>query len=203
MSLENFAVVGDNAWEVKSANSNYNTYSVSCVSKSCQNENCQERCIECNVCIHQYRCNCPDSLITHSICKHIYLGRKYTMETVEYPESGEHCQQYMSTEQLRNEIDNINVHIKSEGPIDVEGVKGRILQKLLRIMNGVQLSNDIMSLKQLDKSLNAAENLFISLNKSKSLTHLHTVTNAPANKKIDVQKKFYSTIKKKKAKTKS
>ena len=32
MSLENVAVVGDNAWEVKSANSNYNAYSVSCVS---------------------------------------------------------------------------------------------------------------------------------------------------------------------------
>ena len=90
----------------------------------------------------------------------------------------------MSTEQLTNEIDNINDHVKSEGPIDVDGVKGRIQQKLLRIMSSVQLSNDITSLKQLDKSLNAAENLFISLNKSKSLTHLHTVTNAPANKKL-------------------
>ena len=87
-------------------------------------------------------------------------------------------------------------------PIDVDGVKGRIQQKLLRIMSSVQLSNDITSLKQLDKSLNAAENLFISLNKSKSLTHLHTVTNAPANKKIDVQKKFYSTTKKRKRKQK-
>ena len=113
MSLKNVAVVGDNAWEVKSANSNYNTYSVSCVSKSCQNENCQERCTECNVCIHQYSCNCPDSLITHSICKHIHLVRRYTMETVEYPVTGE--QRYMSTEQLTNEIDNINDHVKSEG----------------------------------------------------------------------------------------
>ena len=67
ISLANVAVVGDNAWEVKSANSNDCTYSVSYISGSCQNENCQERCIECNVCIDEYRCNCPDSLITHSI----------------------------------------------------------------------------------------------------------------------------------------
>ena len=120
------------------------------------------------------------------------------METVEYPVTGE--QRYMSTKQLTNEIDNINNNVKSEGPIDVDGVKGRIQQKLLQIMSGVQLSNDITSLKQLDKSLNAAENLSISLNKSKSLTYLHTVTNAPANKKFDVQKKFYSTTKKRKRK---
>ena len=69
-------------------------------------------------------------------------------------------------------------------------------------MNSVQFSNDLTALKQLDKSLIAAENLFISLNQNKSLTHLETVTNAPANKKIDVQKKFYSTTKKRKRKQK-
>ena len=83
ISLANVTVVGDKAWEVKSANTNTGTYSVSCVLKLCQNENCQERFIECNVCIHQYICNCPDSLITHSICKHIHLVRRYTMGTGE------------------------------------------------------------------------------------------------------------------------
>ena len=138
------------------------------------------------------------TVLSHTQYANIFTWSEdlYTMETVEYPVTGE--QRYMSTEQLTNEIDNINDHVKSEGPIDVDGVKGRIQQKLLRIMSSVQLSNDITSLKQLDKSLNAAENLYISLNKSKSLTHLHTVTNAPANKKIDVQKKFYSTTKKRK-----
>ena len=40
------------------------------------------------------------------------------------------------------------------------------------------------------------------MSKSNSLIQLETVTNAPANKKIDVQKKFHSTTKKRKRKQK-
>jgi hypothetical protein len=108
------------------------------------------------------------------------------METGENPDTCE--QQYMSTEQLTSEVDNINQNVKSEEPIAAVVVKERIQQNLLQIMNSVQFSNDLTALKQLYKSLIAAENLFISLNQSKSLTHLETVTNAPANRKIDGQK---------------
>ena len=69
-------------------------------------------------------------------------------------------------------------------------------------MNSAAISDDLTALKQLDKSLNSAENLFISLSQNKSLNELETVTNAPPNKKIDVQKKFYSTTKKRKRKQK-
>ena len=77
MSLENVIVVDDTTWNVNSANSSENMYSVSCVSESCQCENCQERCVECDVCVHQYLCNCTDSLIKQSICKHIHLVIRY------------------------------------------------------------------------------------------------------------------------------
>jgi hypothetical protein len=97
------------------------------------------------------------------------------METGENPDTGE--QQYMSTEQLTSEIDNINQNVKSEEPIAAARVKERIQQKLLQIMNSVQFSNDLTALKQLDKSLIAAENLFISLNENKSLT-LRSVSKA-------------------------
>ena len=72
MSLEGITDIDENAWNVKSENSD-STYHVSCVSKSCKYENCQERCIECNVCVHQFTCSCADTLIRHTICKHIHL----------------------------------------------------------------------------------------------------------------------------------
>ena len=65
MSLEGITEIDENAWNVKSENSD-STYRVSCVSKSCEYENCLERCIECNVCVHQFTCNCADTLIRHT-----------------------------------------------------------------------------------------------------------------------------------------
>ena len=35
--------------------------------------NCPLRCTECDICIHQYSCTCPDSLVRLTICKHIHL----------------------------------------------------------------------------------------------------------------------------------
>ena len=67
------------------------------------------------------------------------------MGTAEHPDTGE--QQYMSTERLASEINNINDNVKSEEPMAVDGVKERIQQKLLQMMNSVQLSNDLTALK--------------------------------------------------------
>ena len=50
-------------------------------------------------------------------------------------------------------------------------------------MNSAAISDDLAALKQLDKSLNSAENLFLSLSQNKSLDELETVINAPPNKK--------------------
>ncbi len=32
---------------------------------------------ECKICIHQYLCDCPDSLIHNTICKHVHLLHQY------------------------------------------------------------------------------------------------------------------------------
>lgn len=60
MSLGGITEIDENAWNVKSENSD-STYRVSSVSKSCEHENCQECCIECNVCVHQFTCNYADT----------------------------------------------------------------------------------------------------------------------------------------------
>lgn len=39
--------------------------------------NCCLICIDCNICVHCYTCNCPDALIQSTICKHIHLVVRY------------------------------------------------------------------------------------------------------------------------------
>ena len=75
---------------------------------------------------------------------------------------GETCQeQRVPTQLLTNEIKNITDNLKSSLPNDIVAVKERVQQKLLRLMNSVEMSRDLTALKQLEISLNAAENLFI------------------------------------------
>ena len=60
-------------WSVQSDD----TQSVHTVTKEtevCRDPSCDLKCLECNICIHQYiMCSCPDSLIQNTICKHVHL----------------------------------------------------------------------------------------------------------------------------------
>ncbi|CAB0004396.1 unnamed protein product [Nesidiocoris tenuis] len=35
--------------------------------------NCLSRCDECDICVHSYRCSCPDWFVKRNICKHIHF----------------------------------------------------------------------------------------------------------------------------------
>ena len=62
-----------NTWKVQSSSDPGTFYEVikeeTCYSK----EKCCLKCSDCNVCIHQFVCGCPDSLYRNTICKHIHL----------------------------------------------------------------------------------------------------------------------------------
>ena len=49
------------------------------ISKVCPS-NCSVKCTDCNVCIHMYYCNCIDAIIHHTICKHIHLVVRYSLD---------------------------------------------------------------------------------------------------------------------------
>lgn len=49
------------------------TYKVSRIATACKEQNCRLQCAECCICVHLYVCNCTDSLIASTICKHIHL----------------------------------------------------------------------------------------------------------------------------------
>ena len=79
----------------------------------------------------------------------------------------------------------------------MERTKRSLKAKLLRIIDDVEVCEDKDTLQQLEKSVNSSYSLFTSM-----VQHKHTTStlsaalpkgSAPANKKIEVQKRFYST----------
>ena len=66
----------DDAWTVLGEDGR-SSYKVCRIASACEETNCGLRCQECCVCVHLYVCNCPDNLITSTICKHIHLVNRY------------------------------------------------------------------------------------------------------------------------------
>ena len=67
---------GTEDWTVTSASNKANQYHIKKESVNCT-FSCCLHCDDCNICIHQYSCTCPDHLIYATICKHIHLVIRY------------------------------------------------------------------------------------------------------------------------------
>jgi len=63
---------GLKTWTVLGGNGR-SSYKMSKLLDVCNEKNCQLKCQESNICVQMYVCNCPDSLIATTICKHIHL----------------------------------------------------------------------------------------------------------------------------------
>lgn len=211
ISTDNVDEVRKKTWTVKSTKSDV-IYEVTAVPKSCQDERCELRCQPCNICIHQYVCNCPDNLIRHTMCKHIHLVKRYTSqkeskEGDEYPDTNEipvtettPLQDMTNT--INNELKTIAQTVFTNQETSISSIKEKLQQKLFQLSNKVSQSTNFGALQQLEKILNAAENLFASMTKNQYLENLHVMTECPPNKKIAVQRKFFSTEKKRKHRSK-
>ena len=76
--LANVEPSNEKEWKVTSLDEK-NIYEVQRIHSKCpKNPSCRLICRECQICIHQYVCNCPDSLILHTHCKHIHLVERYS-----------------------------------------------------------------------------------------------------------------------------
>ena len=63
-------------WTIKSGTNDLQ-YTILKQASKYLDEACQLKCKECNICIHQFICDCPDSLIHNTICKHVDLLQRY------------------------------------------------------------------------------------------------------------------------------
>lgn len=71
-SSSQIKVIDDNKWEVESDLPVDQQYVVEkAVNPLCMNK-CNLKCIECNICIHMFKCTCLNNKIQLNICKHIH-----------------------------------------------------------------------------------------------------------------------------------
>ena len=75
LSIEAVRDTNCNEWTVTSTSKPETHYTIKKQQTICQN--CHIRCKECNICIHEYTCTCPDSLLNVTMCKHIHLVIRY------------------------------------------------------------------------------------------------------------------------------
>lgn len=180
-------------WKVKSSDGQHE-YTVKRENNKCP-FNCQVRCSECDICVHQYSCECMDELLHATICKHIHLV---------------HCYQQTSTTMV---LSSSAQQENSPGPIDgcthlerlcnkeysdLDSIRKRLLDRI-SIMSG-----KIHKCCSMD-SLLSAEKLIMSASCALSVSLIPSngkiLPPIPANKNIQRQQSFYSTTKRKRKAT--
>ena len=76
-----FDISPNREWTVQSSSDLQEVFNVTRSESNCNKCNFNLRCVECNSCIHEYFCTCPDYTIRYNMCKHIhYVCTKYPIE---------------------------------------------------------------------------------------------------------------------------
>ena len=66
--LDTVAKVSENCWSVHPVSKS----DIYTIMEDGQVKCCSNFCELCNICVHAYRCDCPDNTVTMAICKHIH-----------------------------------------------------------------------------------------------------------------------------------
>lgn len=85
LSTDSVVEVDKGKWKVKSEDGKQ-SYNVMKQCKSCTDASCMLQCQQCNICADMSLCNCPDSFIQNTICKHVHQ-----IQTVLKQKNKENC----------------------------------------------------------------------------------------------------------------
>ena len=143
---------------------------------------CQLKCIKCQtaVCIHQYICTCPDSLIQSTMCKHIHLLQCYIAKnkdgtTIEdgFNDNG--------SDFVTSEIDPVSSHLpqSNNAAHDTSMLTNTINEKLLKVGKQVELCTNKEALQQLDKQAKCSIALVLFSTKASVSSQAATNINHP------------------------
>lgn len=144
-----------NAWFVPSTENQNLKYKVERLQEVCDQESCIFRCIECQMCLHTYRCSCLDNTICLNICEHIHkIGIMMKWEKfISYEIDFEEMQVVNEVEIIADEC----ISIEEVHDIEQENVRVRNkLEILLDRMNNLTLQEkEIEDLDILIDKMNA------------------------------------------------
>lgn len=170
-------------WLVKS-NTTPTTYSVE-KKISCGNNYCI-RCRPCGICIHEYICTCPDSLLRGTICKHIHLVIRSMTKAPPHPSqtssSGKAAEGVTAPGQKL--LLSVQNQSRKGGS---KQIKERLFLKLSNISANIKDAQNDDILVAIEKHLNAC------------ISIMNVYRAEPANKGIQQQRNFYSTKRKREA----
>lgn len=209
LTIDSVQCVDELKWLIKSEDGS-NTYTVTKQHQHTCTDTCQLKCTECSIpiCIHQYICTCHDCLIQHTICKHIHLLQRFLSQDTK--QTNDTAMEVLNSSQPQGFVPHelgllaSHLHTQNKAPNDVASLKQGIKRKLLALTEQVESCINKEALQQLDKQINAAQNLFSSLQKHTFHHHkMQPISNTPANKNIEKQKGFRSTKKRTKTANKS
>ena len=114
----------------------------------------------------------------------------------DYQEVSSDTAYYDSTNEMNFLRDCLNKRTVGENRESaIKRTKRSLRAKLLRMIDDVEVCEDEDVLQQLEKSVNSSYSLLTSIKQHKHMTGTFSVAiperNAPANKKIEVQKRFF------------
>ena len=139
----------------------------------------------------------PDFLIHATCCKHVHLVKRFLDA-----KDGCDVKQEESSVINKSEIDDAFNFVRDEKENNFQefvSCKQKLLQKWDAMRSEIELctSNDLPSLRYLDKNITAATNTFQSMLKNKHVTKIPLKEQFVHNKNIDVQQKLRSATKRK------
>ena len=184
LSSSLISVVNNNTWSVQSSTDSDKSYTVEKDKHEC-NGNCALKCQECNICVDTYSCNCSDALIHHTICKHIHL----------IASTNHHLASKCASTSFDQDHDSLLAALQTNVS-EASHIKNTIIRELSSLSTQVQQCENLSALSTVNTVIKTANNA-MKLNISDS-SQLHPVSNEPVNKKISLQRPFYSTKKKSK-----
>ena len=192
---------------IQSEDGNRN-YDVGKVAGKCSSTNCRMTCVECNICSHQYTCNCTDFLLRSNICKHIHFLHRCLEGNRASPTDSLDSEQttFEVDEKDRNSgIENaqemcelqalVNMVAKPNSECHFRQLKETVTKSVMELLHEVQNCSefDIQALSHAAKQVVAIKNTVVSLKKNKETETIKLKVHAPSNKNIDTQRRFYST----------
>ncbi len=192
----------DTRWLVESGTNDEITYTVFKQANECLDMACQLKCSQCNICVHQYICDCPDSLIHNTICKHIHLIKRHLTNNATDQTSGSvvGTQEESTVGYKDTEVTLVASHLQQDKkpPQDLSSLRQTLQDRLQQFVEELNGCDDKDILCQISKKVNASYHLYKSLTKENTSFTIKPVSNSPANKTIRPQQRFKSTKKKRK-----
>ena len=181
--------VGSASWIVQSEMQSGVQYTVEELSKECSTA-CAIKCRECCVCVHSYSCTCPDSLLQHTICKHVHLVVRYKTSTAA---TAAETSSHLISQEAEDFHDDMHSTLLKEVSqakenISLEQRKTKVMKIIQDITCLITSSSSEDGLKTVEKMLNTVKN---NLTASAVNTSFQANSSSePANKGIEKQRPF-------------